>query len=219
MPRSPKRSTVGENETLHPGRCLWDAASGISLASALAPPTGCLIDTGAPGDVCASDLAVLPEADKLFASVRNATAYRLPVARLFIGALAERIEIDQELYFRMEIALQEAIMNAVIHGNLGIGQIARDGLTEISEIETILAERLASPDRAVRRVRIEARWTPRDVLISICDEGAGYVPDWERHLQVGPASHGRRGLSIMHAVARSIDVSDHGRCLTLSFAR
>lgn len=73
---------------------------------------------------------------------------------------------------RAGIALEEALLNAVYHGNLGVSsdlKLSGDGAFE----RTAAARRLEEPYRS-RKVRVRAELTPAAATFVVEDEGAGF---------------------------------------------
>src|SRR5262249_45047351 len=110
-----------------PGVSLWDGASEQSLARALQPPVVYCVEQGLRD--------ALLEAGGLFHSlglaVTTRAAFRLPVANAFVDAVDQRLQLDDDLRVRMLTVLHEAVINAVLHGNLGLGSSLRDNFTQM----------------------------------------------------------------------------------------
>lgn len=94
---------------------------------------------------------------------------------------------------RVLLGLQELLINAVEHGNLGISyaektQLVLDGLW-VNEVE----RRLAHPELGKRHVSVTTDREPNQLTITIKDEGSGF--DWESYLDFSPERafdpHGR----------------------------
>lgn len=73
------------------------------------------------------------------------------------------------------MAIEEAITNAMHHGNLQVTSDLRSGETEQKYYQT-LAERKQQPEYYNRKVRIEAEFSEDHICIQISDEGPGFVP-------------------------------------------
>ncbi len=85
---------------------------------------------------------------------------------------------DQELT-RIGVALEESLVNAMIHGNLEISSELRSRDDDAFE-QMILARQNAEPYRS-RRIQVSCKFTPIDVRFVIVDEGPGFdidsIPD------------------------------------------
>src|ERR1700749_579085 len=97
----------------------WDGLCSESLGEALKLPTVECVEREIFESLSAARRA--PQAAASLALVvTTLSAYRVPVTRAFIGALSERIPMSPDLSERIQVALQEAVTNAVLHGNLKV---------------------------------------------------------------------------------------------------
>ena len=89
--------------------------------------------------------------------------------------------------------LHELLVNAVEHGNLGIGFDEKGGLLRSGRWKEEVARRLNLPENRGKRVCLTFQATEDAVIIRIKDQGTGF--DWRRYLDFCPertdASHGR----------------------------
>jgi CheY-like chemotaxis protein/anti-sigma regulatory factor (Ser/Thr protein kinase) len=103
------------------------------------------------------------------------------------------------------LGLTELLINAVEHGNLGITYADKSRLLADSDWEQEVTRRLALPENAAKRVRVEIARTSGSLTIRIADDGEGF--DWQRYLEMDPSrvfdSHGR-GI----AMARKLSFSE-----------
>ena len=74
------------------------------------------------------------------------------------------------------MAIEEAVTNAMHHGNLEVDSQLREGETEQRYYEAI-ANRKREPGYYNRKVRIEAEFSDRHICIQISDEGPGFRPE------------------------------------------
>lgn len=112
------------------------------------------------------------------------------------------------------LALHEIIVNAVVHGNLGVSSGAATQWDDLAMRQSLIERALADPRKAALVVTAAAAWDGTRILVSIADEGAGYaacaVPNPGRRAA-------GRGLSIARA-AGEVAVSANGRCTQLVLA-
>jgi CheY-like chemotaxis protein len=116
---------------------------------------------------------------------------------------------------RAGIALEEAILNAVYHGNLGVSsdlKLAGDGSFE----RLAAARRFEAPYRE-RRVRVSAELTPTGASFIVADEGPGFnvaaLPD-----PTDPANLERpsgRGVLFMRTFMDDVRYNSIGNAVTL----
>lgn len=160
---------------------------------------------------------VLPPGDNhLLASLTTSTAYRLPLAMLFCDSLVAHGMIGEAAKSNVLLALQEAIANGVVHGNLELHS-PRRAFENMRAYWAEIRRRLADPVKAKRRITVDAHLRDNVVLITVTDQGRGYNPDT---VQTRDASrpHGK-GLKLISQLALTREIAHGGRQHTLSFAR
>jgi CheY-like chemotaxis protein len=74
------------------------------------------------------------------------------------------------------MALDEALVNAMHHGNLEVDSSLRDGDDEREYYDLIRARKNIDPFRH-RRVRVEAEFSERHICVQISDDGQGFDPN------------------------------------------
>jgi anti-sigma regulatory factor (Ser/Thr protein kinase) len=143
-------------------------------------------------------------------------AAQRPLAADLCEELRERGALDGLDDVAVEIALHEAIANAVQHGNLELGSALRDTVPGQGTYAGYLAARLNEPRFGDRTVHIHARWKPGCLCLSVTDEGRGYSPQDSVDALGGRKCSGR-GLFLIGDLARMVNISKGGRCLTMEF--
>jgi anti-sigma regulatory factor (Ser/Thr protein kinase) len=105
---------------------------------------------------------------------------------------------------RLAIGLIELFLNAVEHGNLGIGYKEKSVLNLNGTWDVEIERRMALPENASKVVEVEFQRVQKEIRFRIRDQGQGF--DWESYLQFSPErafdSHGR-GI----ALARNLSFS------------
>ncbi|MGQ9659944.1 MAG: response regulator [Thermochromatium sp.] len=100
------------------------------------------------------------------------------------------------------MGLSELMVNAVEHGNLGIGYVEKGRLIEEGCWREEVERRLADPAQLGRRAVIELQREGEYLSFIIRDQGPGF--DWRRYLDLDPArafdSHGR-GIAMARHLA------------------
>jgi anti-sigma regulatory factor (Ser/Thr protein kinase) len=204
-----------------PGFTCWDGVSETTLEAALSPPAaGCieadLIDErdwdvvftrGAPG--------------YLALAVTTQSAYRHSIVRAFIGAMASRTSLCEDLRVRIYSAVQEALMNAIFHGNLKIDPHLRDSLDGLLASQEAIELKLASPEVAHAMIRLEATWDASTVHVAVRDSGEGYdagSPCMRNGHDMCDGASGR-GLDILEAFSDGVQVLNGGTTIRLEFRR
>ncbi len=192
---------------------LWDGLSEESLIDCLAPPTVVCREAGLESrlerrrDDGASRRALV-----LLLTAR--AAYRFPVARIYVAALAQRLALSEELCQRVRTALQEAIVNAVIHGNLGLRSGPISTMQEFSDWQQVVEARLASDPRAASPISIDARWSSAVLYVAVRDSGTGFRRD---NAAAAPSRGSGRGLPIVGALSDHLSIAPGSSTLEMGF--
>lgn len=148
-------------------------------------------------------------------SLATTTAWSIDCAALVCDALEARQTITSERRADVELALHEAVANAVIHGNLAIGSSFGTTAESFDAFCNLVAQRMADPAHGSRRVTIAVTRQEARLELRVGDEGDGYDPATIA-ARADDAKSGR-GLEIMRAMANATTVEDGGRTLVLSF--
>lgn len=217
MPVHPASDTDGASGDRQP-RSLWDGASAQSLAHAMEPPAVYCVERGLPD--------ALLEAGGLFHSlglaVTTRTAFRLPVANAFVDAVGQRLPLGDDLRVRMLTVLHEAVLNAVLHGNLGLGSSLRDNFAQMARLQRIIERRLGDTALGARRVVVEASWTASMLHLLVRDCGEGFVRDVALGMpdaDCGGPRGGGRGLCIIEQLSDGVEYLNNGSTIRIGFAR
>ena len=165
----------------------------------------------------AGDIEQLPQADVLYLSLLTPTAYTLQVAAIFTQELLSRLCFAHERQWDLQTSLQEGLTNAIVHGNLEIGQTFGPSLASMRGLEELIKERLAAPDYASRRIRLHATWDDKRLAVSILNEGDGYDPRALHLKSRSDTAPTGRGFLIMGECCDQIAVRDRGRCIVLNY--
>ncbi len=136
------------------------------------------------------------------------------VARLADAAVEVGL-CDRPTARRIGVAVEEAILNAIVHGNLEVSSELRQ-LDEVAYDRQILVRRGRSP-YLERRVKLTARLSRGEATFEVRDEGRGFdvtrVPDPtdpEHLFRVGG-----RGLLLMRSFMTTVQFADRGTRVTL----
>lgn len=145
-------------------------------------------------------------------SMTTASVYAHVPSGAFCTNLQERGWITPEQYDDVQLALQEALANAVIHGNLGLASPKGSGAA-VRQYWGALRERLRMPALTSRRVTVLAQKSDDGLVISVSDVGAGFT--FVAPPEYGPSG---RGSSLMAKLTSAVRWEDEGRRVVLSFA-
>jgi CheY-like chemotaxis protein/anti-sigma regulatory factor (Ser/Thr protein kinase) len=137
------------------------------------------------------------------------------VAARLADAAIETGLCDRAAGTRITVAIEECLLNAIIHGNLGVSSELRQQ-DEAAFYREIEARRKQAP-YADRRVKLTARISPKEAIFVVQDEGAGFdaasIPD-----PTDPANLfrvGGRGILLMRSFMNAVHFADGGRRVTL----
>lgn len=83
--------------------------------------------------------------------------------------------VDESVAIRVSVALEEAILNAIFHGNLELGSEIRE--LESSEYHAIVNSRRSSLPYRERKVTVHVRLDRKGAEFVIRDQGPGFAPD------------------------------------------
>jgi anti-sigma regulatory factor (Ser/Thr protein kinase) len=174
-----------------------------------------LADRPFPG----AELTAALGAASFWLSLSTGTAWALDTAAQLGEALAVRGLLGRAPRRDVELAVHEAVGNAVLHGGLEMGGSLLDGGPAFEHFSRRLADRLAERAYAARRVDIAVRRPADRLIVAVRDHGPGYDP--ATLPAQGPVLAGSRkvgrGLAIMRAVAATVQVIDGGRQVVLTF--
>lgn len=116
---------------------------------------------------------------------------------------------------RIGVALEEALLNAIIHGNLEVSSKLRD--LDDGSYEKLIALRVGKSPYKDRRVDVTARFAPNEVEFVIRDEGPGFdvskLPDPTEPENMAHA-HGR-GVLLMRTFMDEVTYNEVGNQVTL----
>ncbi|MCQ8130101.1 response regulator [Methylomonas rivi] len=99
-------------------------------------------------------------------------------------SLAQLLSLACPAPERVVIGLQELLINAVEHGNLGISYAEKTQLMLQGQWLEEVDRRLSLPDLGSRRVEVGFQRKAEAICYTIRDEGAGF--DWQNYLRLDP---------------------------------
>jgi CheY-like chemotaxis protein len=122
---------------------------------------------------------------------------------------------DQNGVIRVGVALEEAILNAMYHGNLEVDSQLRQ--EDESRFHRLIEERRQTPQYASRRLTVRALLTPEKASFVVCDEGHGFDPNTLPD-PTDPANLervGGRGLLLIRTFMNEVTFNKAGNEITL----
>ncbi|MCA9046071.1 MAG: ATP-binding protein, partial [Planctomycetaceae bacterium] len=132
------------------------------------------------------------------------------IVELLLDACESQEICNAASRFRLAVALEEALVNAIVHGNLEVSSKLRE-LGDDS-YEKLIAERQAQPEYSRRRVHLCCQLAAGEVTFTIRDQGKGFdvssLPD-----PTDPEALERpcgRGLLLMRSFMNEVSYNDVG---------
>jgi CheY-like chemotaxis protein len=133
--------------------------------------------------------------------------------------LAASAIIDRTARIQLSVALREAIVNAMLHGNLELPSSLKE--TDPAAHDALAAQRRALSPYRERRVRVSMTETGDDVTCIVSDDGSGFdaslIPDPTDPTNLERASG--RGLFLIWTFRSEVTLSDGGRTITMVIRR
>lgn len=197
------------------------------------PPVAAWVEPAAGDEDGGGVAAWLAEASgtDLYVNLTTATAHDLQLGGRLLTAIGARHPLSGHRRDDIELALHEAVSNALVHGNLGVGGMMELSAQELERFSRELGDGLADPVLAARRIAIAIRIDPPQAVpagpgpaegqpedgralatVEITDQGAGFVPC--RRERAGASG---RGLDLIGSIADGLEIEDGGRRIRLRF--
>lgn len=142
------------------------------------------------------------------------SAYDLPVGSIVADALGAKFDLSAKARLNIDIALTEAVANALIHGCLDLkSPHERFDPAFVTDIET----RIGNSAYGSLPIWIAICDDNGDALvITVVDEGRGFQPRTD--LNFDDPLDASRGIGLIHSAADAVAFSDNGRCLEMKFS-
>ena len=166
-------------------------------------------------EVSDAKLLTQMQLDEYELSLTNDRKLMAATAR-FLRQVAQSVGVcDTSSVPRLGVALEEALLNACLHGNLGLDSKLREG--DGKAFENLARERSGQSPWKDRRVEVSANITPEQLTVDIADEGEGFnlddLPDpTDPENLLKP--HGR-GLVMMRLFLDDVQYNERGNRVTL----
>jgi hypothetical protein len=201
------------------GPCVtcWDGISEETLQMALAPPATQCVEADLIDD-CGDDVVLSqPAPGRLSLIVTTRSAYRHSIVKAFVNAMENRASLSKDLRVRLYSAVQEALMNAVLHGNLRIDSDLRGNLDGLLAAQDAIESKLNLPEIARSKIRVEAIWNASVLNVMIRDSGRGYDHENAGEFPASADHASGRGIAILQAFSDRVAVLNGGTTVNLEF--
>ncbi|MBI1387068.1 MAG: response regulator [bacterium] len=150
--------------------------------------------------------------------ISNILKYTFPLIDLITDKLIRVGVCSAHDLTNIRLALDEALVNAIIHGNLEIPSTMKgSSLDEVARFNQLVKERAEAEPFRSRCVKVDMTLNRSHVVYHIEDEGAGF--DWSRIPKSFEdheimANHGR-GLLLIQAFMDEVRFNEKGNRITL----
>lgn len=146
----------------------------------------------------------------------TAAAVAIEPDRALMEVLAQRLGLSRAQSDRIETALHEALLNALLYGNLELDSSQRQTVDGFNDYCKEVERRLSDPCFASRWVEIRASWSDKRVNINVACNGQAFDETKIDKKCVPGQRHGW-GIRIMREITDVMHYSEQGRNLSLSF--
>ncbi len=127
--------------------------------------------------------------------------------------------VDMTTKLRLLLAFQEALTNAIDHGNLDLKSAWREEISAdgVDRYMRVRQERLSDPVYASRRVLIDTHYEPGSITIEITDQGNGfdYGAIGQGQSECSSVKCYGRGVAIIRGTMDSVTYSNGGRTVRM----
>lgn len=170
------------------------------------------IEAAALSDQSILELIKRAAGSGLYASFTTVTANRLDLAGEMLLAIANQHRLSNDARGNIELALHEALSNALLHGNLQLESMAALSVEALERFSSDLMRRITDPAYANRRIDVVCDFDGDSVVIDVVDQGGGFVfrPKTE-------AKASGRGFELIGASCQSYQLLDGGRRVSMRF--
>ncbi|MGE5505687.1 MAG: ATP-binding protein [Actinomycetota bacterium] len=145
------------------------------------------------------------------------SAYLMDIPALLVPPVAARFGIGSDAAGAIELALAEAVANALLHGNLGIDSALRNDMDQFEKFRATLLANLADPQMGRRRMEITALPSPEGLRITVRDQGEGFDLGAQLAKPAEQEAKSGRGLGLIRKLCRAVEGRDGGRTLVMVF--
>jgi len=191
---------------------LFEGAGTASVEDILCPPAAWAIDL----DCISPDHGLDRLPARLLVRASTVATVHHDIVGMVVEALTQRLPRLDSIGVDIRLALQEAVSNAVMHGNLcldGRLRSSRDGLAAFTQA---MQRRLADPRFGRRPVTIAADWNHTHMIIRVEDRGRGFTPP-AVSLPVAPKACSGRGIGQIRTLCQRVSFTNGGRRISMRF--
>lgn len=159
-------------------------------------------------------LSTLDSSESRFV-LESDTSLIAPLIEYLQEQIATMRLFDQLQTTRISVAVQEAIANAIYHGNLELDSELRQN--DEGVFYRLAEERRRAAEYAARRVRVKASLSATEVRVRIHDDGPGFKPSEVRNPteEINMDRIGGRGLLLIRTLMDDVSHNPQGNEITM----
>ena len=182
------------------------------LNDILQRPNHFFLEVG-PRSVIEQALATMSrEAPHFAVNLRTGSAYDSTLSEVIALALERRFFLDSKQGMNIRTCLQEAIANAIIHGNLGL-----DSSDNFHLYHDAIAARIGETPYKDKRITIAAWYDAPCIKLAVTDQGNGFSGACHLTDLPPPSDPCGRGLFLIRSLADSVRIGDDNCTLAMTF--
>lgn len=152
--------------------------------------------------------------DKITVSLLSSTVYEHNIAFMLTEFLYRKLDLDKDKINDIKTAINEATLNAIMHGNLGLNANYNDW-DQFSEFYKNLRIEIADNIKSRKRIDYFIDFDNHQLVITIKDQGIGFSTSEAKGSET---SHPYgRGLKIIKDCVSHFEFSGNGSEITLYF--
>ncbi len=182
------------------------------VANTWTEPYTAWIEVAALADHSILELIQRARDTSLYISFTTITANRRDLAGEVLSMIGGRRRLSRDSRDNIELALHEALSNAVLHGNLQLESLSGLSVDALERFSNNLTCRITDPDFANRRIDVICDIIGDAVTIDVVDQGNGFLPKPRPE----PQASGR-GFDLISVSCQSFRLLDGGRRLSMRF--
>lgn len=148
----------------------------------------------------------------VYAAVSSRSVEDISLVPGVCTALSVRVKLDSERLQDIELALHEAVSNAVVHGNLAVSSFDELSVSAMERFAVEMAGRLEDPALGTRLVEVACDCHDGLLVVEVADQGQGF----DAHREAGNMASGR-GLLLIDALSDGYQLLDGGRRIRMRF--
>lgn len=203
---------------------LAEYAASDQCTTAIKPPAIGLIESGdGLADVC-QRIGLFCQYDLIGFSITSLTASQYNFSSLLCASAQSHFQIPDKAMAPITLAVQEATINALAHGNLGLRSAFHETEDKLNHYYELMRARAQIETIKNQRLDLFSWATGESVFMAVKDHGDGYKP-FPSSLSAKPQPplierrKSGRGLDIMRQFSQDFWLSAKGTSVVMRFSK